>query len=307
MNTASKKTVSNRLTFRMPALLCAAAALALGALPNLRADGSKVHALVNFEVSDEYLTPRGMLVQNKGLTYQQLLLGFVDLYQGGSGELIDDVTFVPGVWADFTSRPIAIHVKGKGAADWVETDPIAGLSIKFAKVMKLDVTYTAFDMHILDIGTSQHLETKLSLDDSSYLGSFALNPYISYWKELDGKATAAANFNVPSSGYTDIGIDPGCKEGAWKFDAPLRMLLPEKNFYGTHFAKKSTVGLYEIGAKGTVSLDFMPKGYGFWSFHIGIKYMKFVDKNLQHLALGGGFGSPISGNTQVYAGFSTFF
>jgi hypothetical protein len=298
----------NRLNsaFRAIALLSALAALPFAAAPAARADDSKVDALVNFEVSDKYLTPRGMIVADHGLTYQQLLLGFVHLYHDDNG-FINDLTFVPGVWGDFTSHPIPIHVKGPGAADWVETDPIADLSTTFAKNFKLDLTYTAFDMHILDIGTSQHFNAQLAFDDSPYLKSFALHPYVLYWRELDGKATAAANFGVPSSYYFEAGIDPGAKVGPWKLEAPLRILLPNKNFYGTHFASNSTVGLYELGFKASTPMGFMPKGYGSWSFHIGVKYMKFVDKNLQHLALGGGFGAPVSDTFQTYAGVSTFF
>jgi hypothetical protein len=305
MKTALIQKISLNSACRAIALLSAMAALAFTATPAARADGSKVNVLVNFEVSDKYLTPRGMIVADHGLTYQQLLLAFVDLYK--SDGFISDVTFIPGVWADFTSHPIPIHLKGKGAADWVETDPIAGLSTKFAKDFKLDLTYTAFDMHILDIGTSQHFSAQLSFDDSPYLKDFALHPYVLFWQELDGKATAAANFKVPSSNYFDVGIDPSATIAAWKIEAPLRMLLPNTNFYGTHFAKHSTVGLYEVGLKASTNLGFMPAGYGSWSFHIGFKYMKFVDKNLQHLAISGGFGNPKTGTFQSYAGLSTFF
>ena len=305
MKTVLIQKIKLNSAFRTLALLSGVAVLAFADLPMARADNSNVNVLVNSEVSDKYLTPRGMIVADHGLTYQQLLLAFVNLYKGNG--FIDSLTFVPGVWADFTSHPIAIHASGRGAADWVETDPIAGLSLKFARDFKLDVTYTAFDMHILDIGTSQHLSTTLSFDDSSYLKDFALHPYVIFWRELDGKATAAANFGAPSSYYFDVGIAPSASIGSVKIEAPMNVLLPNSKFYGTHFASSSTVGLYELGLKGTVPVSFMPKGYGSWSFHAGVNYMNFVDKNLQHLALGGGFGNPVHDTFQVYAGLGTFF
>src|SRR5579862_8857274 len=55
---------------------------------------SRIDALFNLEFSNEYLTPRGMLVHDKGLTLQPLLIGLVDLYHGDS--FINNVTFVPG-------------------------------------------------------------------------------------------------------------------------------------------------------------------------------------------------------------------
>src|SRR4029077_5604157 len=128
-------------------------------------------------------------------------------------------------------------------------DPIAGVSIGFAKHFKLDVTYTAFNMQILDIGTSQHLDTKLSFDDTEYLKGFALHPYFEYWQELDGKATAA---DVPyivdpqgkhlgtgpgSSFYLEFGIAPSYtfEKPGLKLELPCRVLFPDERFYGEYY------------------------------------------------------------------------
>jgi hypothetical protein len=151
----------------------------------------RFHLLSNFEFSDKYLTPRGMIVQDSGLTFQWLGLGLFNVYKGDS--FLNDVTLVGGIWNDFATDPVSVHAPfgSSPKTHWVEIDPIAGISTTIAKNFKLDVTYTAFNMQILDIGTSQHLEVKLGYDDGAYLKAFALHPYVSYWKELVGKATAA--------------------------------------------------------------------------------------------------------------------
>jgi len=279
---------------------------------------SRLDALVNFEFSDKYLTPRGMLVHESGLTFQMLVLGLVNLYKGDT--FINDVTLVPGIWNDFSSKPVSIHPPfgSNPKTSWVEIDPIAGVSFGFAKHLKLDVTYTAFNMQILDIGTSQHLETKLSLDDTPWLKAFAIHPYFSYWQELSGKATAArVPFNVfanqagpPSSYYFDIGGSPGYtfeKLAGLKLEAPCRVLLPNKQFYGEFYDKASTVGLYELGVKGSIPMNFMPPGYGHWGFHAGFRYMSFVDKNLQGMQQFNAPGKATKESYQIYCGVSTFF
>jgi hypothetical protein len=270
---------------------------------------SRLHALVNFEVSDKYLTPRGMIVQDGGVTFQTLFLAFLNVYDGKPEAFVNNVTLVGGFWNDYATDAVAEHVPAAGSTttNFIEIDPIFGVSFTLAQDFKLDVTYTAFCMQILDIGTSEHLETKLSYNDTKLLGAFALHPYVSFWKELDNKATAAANFGVPSSYYFEVGIAPGVKLGDIKLEAPMRVLLPADDFYGETFAKSSTVGLYEVGLKASTSLKFMPKGYGFWDGHLGVRYMKFVDKNLQQLATDGGFGSPTKDTAQVYTGVSVFF
>ena len=180
------------------------------------------------------------------------------------------------------------------------------------------MTYTVFAMHILDIPTSQHLETKLGFDDSPFLKSFALHPYFLYWQELDGKATAA---QVPyavylgqsgkpdSSYYFELGVAPSYtfKDIGLKLEAPCRILLPNKEFYGEYYGSASSVGLFEVGVKASIPLNFMPQGCGHWSFHAGFKYMDFVDKNLQGMQEFNAPGHSVDHATQVYCGISTFF
>jgi hypothetical protein len=302
-------TSTTRLGGRLLRLL-ATLVVASSVMPRLHADDappSRVDALFDLEVADKYLTPRGMIVADHGVTFQALFLAFVNVYKGAPGDFINDVGLVPGFWNDYTTDPIAKHLGKTTYTDWVEIDPIMGVSVDFAKNFKLDVTYTEFGMQILDIGTSQQLETKLSYNDSDLLGALALHPFVSYWKELKGKATAAANFGVPDSYYFDVGIDPGCSVGAVKIETPISVLLPSSEFYGEPFAKHSTVGLWEAGVKATMPATFMPAGYGHWSVHAGVNYMDFVDKNLQQESIAGGFGPGKKDATQIYIGMSTFF
>ena len=139
---------------------------------------SKFHVVSNFEFADKYLTPRGMIVHDDGVAFQWLALGLLNVYHDET--FVSDVTLVGGVWNDFSSEGVSIDAPfGKGpTTSYVEIDPIAGVSVSFAKQFKLDVTYTAFAMQILDIGTSHHLETKLGFDDTPYLKAFALHPYL---------------------------------------------------------------------------------------------------------------------------------
>ncbi len=319
------KTPSTRARLLAAAILSAAAATALQ--PVLAEDApSRVHALFNFEFANEYVTPRGMLVRDRGLTIQPLMLAFISIYKGDS--FLNDVTFVGGAWNDLGTSAVSVHGPYGSVPKtvWTEIDPIAGLSFGLGKHFKLDVTYTAFAEQILDIGTSHHLETKLSFDDSEWLKAFALHPYVSYWQELDGKATDAALpggvIGLPpvnpsarhaapgSSYYIDVGVAPGYTfkdAGGLKIEAPMRVLLPDERFYGDFYAKSSAVGLYELGLKASMPANFMPEGFGHWSMHAGFKYLNFNDDNLYHLNAFNAPGKPTRDTVQVYVGFSTFF
>ncbi len=208
---------------------------------------SHVHFLLKTEFASGYTTPRGMIVRDQGLTIQPLLLMFVDLYQGG--QFINRVKAVGGVWNDLDTSGVSEHAPfgSDPKTHWTEIDPIGGLSISFAKRFTLDVTYTAFIEHILDIPDSQHLETKLSFDDSDFLGAYALHPYLLFWQELKGKSTSAdVPYDVlgpsPDSGdhphlgesfYFELGITPGYtfkNAGNLKLEAPAACSCPTRGF-----------------------------------------------------------------------------
>jgi len=298
-----------------------AAVLPTLATSTARADdaSSNVHALVAVNFANEYVTPRGMIVRDQGLTVQPLLLGLINVYHGDG--FINGVTLIPGVWNDLGTKGVSVHPPygSQPTTPWTEIDPIAGIEINFAKHFTLDVTYTAFVEQILDIGTSQHLDTKLSFDDSSYFKGFGFHPYVEYWQELDGKATDA---DVPylvfggkgsgpgSSYYFQVGIDPSYtfdKLAGLKVEVPVDVLLPSSDFYGEYYASPSTVGLVAAGLKGTLPLNFMPKGYGHWSVNAGFKYMNFVDDNLYNLNAFNAPGKATRDTWQFFAGISVFF
>jgi hypothetical protein len=292
--------------------------------PEAPPQGAKVNLLLNVEFADKYVTPRGQVVRDEGLTIQPLLLAFLTLYEGDS--FISSFKFVGGVWNDFGTEGVSKHAPfgSSPKTSYTEIDPIFGVSIGFAKVATLDVTYTAFVEQILDIDTSHHLEVKLSIDDSPLLKAFALHPYFLFWKELDGKSTAAqvpylvfgpspitGGSTPPGEGYYfEIGVAPGFTIkplGDLKIEFPCRILLPSEEFYGEWYDNASTVGLYELGAKASIPLKFMPQGYGHWSIHAGYKYMNFVDENLQGMNQFNAPGKRTEEIHQVYGGISVFF
>ncbi|MDD5141079.1 MAG: hypothetical protein PHY43_12565 [Verrucomicrobiales bacterium] len=262
---------------------------------------SRINLLVDLTVASHYLTPRGMDVSRQGMVFQPLMLAFFNVYK--SDDFINSATVVAGMWNCFgTSLLPSSDSNGTKKTGWYETDPIAGLSFGLAKNFKLDVTYTAFSMQIFNIPFSQHLETKLSFNDSDYLKAFALHPYVIYWQELSGKAVASTDANPSTSYYFDVGIAPGYtfEKCGVKLEAPCRILMADSDFYGTGAGGTTFVSLYEFGVKASMPLKFMPQGYGHWSANIGFKRQGFDNPNLR--ATQGEAGA-----TVVYGGVSTFF
>ncbi len=112
-----------------------------------------------------------------------------------------------------------------------------------------------------------------------------------------------------SSYYFELGVAPSYtfEKVGLKLELPARVLLPNKDFYGEYYSSASTVGLYEVGVKASMPLNFMPSGYGHWSAHLGFRYMGFVDKNLQDMQQFNAPGRSISETVQFYGGVTAFF
>jgi len=287
---------------------------------------SPIDLLLSVQFSNEYVTPRGMIVHDEGLTIQPLLLAFVNLYKGDT--FIDSAKIVGGVWNDYSTSPVSVNAPfgSQPRTHWTEIDPIFGISLDIWKHFELDVTYTAFVEQILNIGTSNHLDSKITFDDSDYLKAFALHPFFEYWQELTGKATdadvpyavfgpsrnSASHPDPGSSYYLNVGIDPQYTFGphvlgGLKIEAPCSVLLPNERFYGTYYGPSSTVGLFELGVKATVPITCMPANYGHWSVNAGFNYFNFVDNNLYHLNEFNAPQEPKRDTWQIYGGISAFF
>lgn len=237
-----------------------------------------IHALLQVDVSDHYITPRGLNVENEGVIFQPLFLVFWTLYSEPDA-FLQDVTLTTGVWS-------SIHTNESGADPgyWNEFDPIAGLGFKFAGGVKLDVNYTAFKSMVDSYPTSQHLEVKLSYDDSKlWGGGFALNPYVAYWQELEDKATVVFDPSTSEeSYYFTIGINPTFKAGPVKIELPTFINLVDNDFYQKFDGTGGGDGLavFCTGIKASIPLTFVPKELGFWSLYAGVKYYHLDNEGL---------------------------
>jgi len=237
-----------------------------------------IHALLQLDFSDHYITPRGLNVENEGLIFQPLFLVFWDLYSSKDG-FLQDITLTTGVWSSFHTRE-----SGADPGHWNEFDPIAGLGFKFADHWKLDLNYTAFRSMVDSYPTSHHLEVKLGFDDSKFLGAFALNPYIAFWKELENKATVAFNpATSEESYYFTVGVSPSFKAGPVKFEFATYINIVDGDFYQKFDGTGGGSGLAVFGTevKVSVPLSFIPKDMGFWTLYAGVKYYHLSNDGLR--------------------------
>lgn len=303
--------LNDRLARQARASLLALAVTGAALIPSARAEGdprSRIHGLIQVEVSDHYITPRGLHIENEGIVIQPLLLLFWNLYASETS-FIDDVTLTTGVWNSVHSN------KNPGEADpshWNEIDPFAGLTFKFADSWTFDLFYTGFQSQTDSYTTSTNLSLKLTYADK-WFEKLSINPYVEYFDEISNKATVAFGQEDDTGYYFQIGATPTVPlPKGMKLKFPTYVSLVSSNFYHKIDGSNggSGVGLFSTQAR----LDFpikMPAGYGFWNGYVGVQYYHLVNDGLLdgNRVLGAkGFTTDEDKNLfQFHTGFSVFF
>jgi len=232
---------------------------------------SWIHVLLITDFSDKYITPRGLLVSNEGMTNQDIGLVFWDLYHSkDSNSFLNDITLTTGGFFDFDTV-----ASGAGRnTNWVEFDPIAGIAYKFLNNWKLETNYTSFVSPQGDYPTSSHLQVQLTYNDS-FSKVLSINPYVAYWQELSHKATVDLDNATSRRGYYfTVGIDPTIDLSCCKIEFPTYINLVSNYFYQQFNGMPGGdgIGVFGTEAKISVPLKFIPKSAGFWTLYAGVKY-----------------------------------
>ena len=132
-----------------------------------------VHGFDDLAFKNDYLTPRGLLVTNKGLTIQ-ILNGFVaPVYSSASGP-ISDVSLVTGVWND-------LNPGHQNAPTYNEFDAFGGINFSIYKDWIAGIQYVAFISPPGNFKTEHNVEFSLRYEDNMrWLSPISVNPMQNY-------------------------------------------------------------------------------------------------------------------------------
>ena len=267
--------------------------------------GSNVNAVVAWDASDHYITPRGLNVEDKGLIVQPLMLLLWKLHSANQGA-VADVTLTTGIWNSLHSHPA-----GARPTRWNEIDPILGVAVKFRKGFTVDLSTTAFYTPTDSYETSVHAAVKLIYNDSFRKG-LTVNPYIAYWRELKNKSTVMFNSATSEeSGYLTLGATPtfGLGSGGSLLEVAAFANIAGSSFYQRFDGSDggSGLALVSVSPKVSVPLKFLGVTYGAWKAYGAVSYFHLRNEGLLD-------GNQVLANptrqsnlTQFHGGISVFF
>jgi hypothetical protein len=256
-----------------------------------------IHGFVDVTFLNDYITPRGLLVTNTGLTTQILSGLSLDLYKDKGG-FINDISFTGGVWNDLWSEQ---HDHAVGP--WNEFDWFVGTNVIFAQNWNFGVQYIDFIPPAADLATSfpateHNIEFSLSYDDTSWGWLIPIHPYAKLFYAISGPSTVVLG-DQGGTYDVELGIVPTFDTMKYT-GMPLVLTAPtwvtvgpssywNRNNAGTSVCGAlssspcalSNAGVFTTGLNAKLALDsIVPKRLGSWYVKAGAAYYYIINQAL---------------------------
>lgn len=241
-----------------------------------------LHFVVDLNMNSDYYTPRGLLVEDDGISFHLLVLGILDLYKASTGA-VNSVTLTAGFWNNFQTI--------FRESPYNEVDPIIGVDVTIFKNWTLGATYVPFISPPHDFDTEHNIEFKIAYDDTDVLGAWAVHPYIKPFWNFSGDSPVV--LGQPQSWDFETGINPSVQffqdtKTPLKINFPIFAAWGGKAWYG---GPGTFLGHVSPGIIFSIPLaEVIPPDYGIWSFYAGVAYSRIVNDNLFEA------GNIVSGN-----------
>lgn len=263
---------------RVAAALAASVALASFAAPVLGEEaGASIHGFAEARVQPHYITPRGLLVTNAGVT-SQILTGLVFLTS-------DNTSVVLGLWNDINSDPNVPPPQPNKVGAWNELDYFAGINWTPLPRLKLGASYVTFLSPPGAFETEQNIEFTANWDDSTKARKGSLQPYAKFFWAVDGDSTVV----LGKRGNTfdvELGVGPTTKLGNWTVSMPTWITVgPSEYWDGRARAigfqpSGSNLGVFSTGLAVKTDARFIPARLGRWYLTSGVQYYNLLNGNL---------------------------
>lgn len=257
------------------------------------ATSPQIHGFFDSPFKTAYITPRGLVVEDKGLVWQPVVGLVFPLPDIG----LKNMSLVAGIW-----NSVNTHQGDPRVGAWNEMDVFVGVGGQITKELRIDIDYEAWNFPQATLGkpSTEHVsQTKLSYNDAKFWGDsgFALNPYLNFFWSISGSSTVVLG-KTGSTYYFEPGIVPTY---TIKGSTPITLSVPtyvsigDPGYWGKGgdalHKSDGSIGVFSTGITATVPLNFIPVQYGHWHAEAGLLYYYLINDALLRA------GGLISGNT----------
>lgn len=245
---------------------------------SLKEEPSKWWTLtVGFDIVTAYYG-RGFIVEDDGFIFQPYasFAAKALTWEGGG------LTFDVGTWNSVHSKETDADLLGGSSVDaWFECDLLTGATVE-VEPFSVRLSYAMYANPNRGADPIHEFIATIALDDSGWMGDFALNPAITIAQELGDDS--GDGFDGHGT-YFEAGVTPGVtfdlgpiKEARLNF--PMLIGLSINDYYQFENTagrvEGDTFGYFQGGARLLIPLP-MPEGWGAWTFSAGVSVIVFGD------------------------------
>lgn len=235
---------------------------------------------------------RGILQERDGFIWQPYAGLNITPYRGEG--FIKSFSVNVNTWNSIHSNKT--FASGSGPTNWYESDAIVGFTLGLTDYVTTNLSYVVFAFPNGSYPTAQELDWNIAFNDSSFLGKFALNPYMLWVFEVDNVSFG----DVEGEGiYLQLGVKPSYvlfEEADYPVTLalPLTVGLSVSDYYDEPGpdGRNQTFGFFDAGLVASVPLSFIDSDYGAWS----------VSASVDMLALSGTLATANRGDGTFFVG-----
>jgi hypothetical protein len=207
-------------------------------------------------VADKYIY-HGYILENQGAIIQPEFEVLARFYSGEG--ILTKASLRLYVFSSFQTHESRDEKTDAMIHAWYEVQVETGIVLELAKHFTFSASYVRFESPNYAFIASNAAEFILSVDDSEWLGAYALHPHVSWFRPFPGGWQSS-----DEGSYFEFGIEPersfGKSERKVTVSFPIAVGLGQKRYYlGEHF------GFFSAGVALTVPLAFIPSSWGEWS------------------------------------------
>ena len=235
--------------------------------------GWELHGFGDVSVKSDYVTPRGLVVVDDGVTVQ-VLNGLVFASPDG-------FAFHAGTWVDLNPG----YNKLENTTTVNEFDFFFGVSGQIAPKLTAGVEYSQFisGQPSVAFKDERNIEFSLKYADGDKDSKVTVNPYAKLFWAFDSKSSTVVLGKAGGTFDVELGAVPTYKfEGGGSISAPTWVTVGPKTYWGKRgdLIDDSNFGVFSTGLKGSVPLTFFKGGAGA-SVYAQVQYYHLINDNLE--------------------------
>jgi hypothetical protein len=276
--------------------LAAAALLTCLAAPAAAQNGPNTGAMKvsgGMDFTNAYFF-RGIRQETDGLIMYPYLDVGLSLFTGEDSLKSFGVNF--GTWNSLHQNSVSGSQNPRNRKLWYESDFYATLGFVVSGGVSVGATYTAYTSPNDGFTTVKEVSFKFGVDDTPYLKTWSVKPYVVIATELDtGTGTGQADggfcqgtFVNGCSGagtYMEIGASPGYSAPKWSLAVPVKVGIGLVDYYqalytdenGAVVGLNDKFGYFSVAGVGTMPFTKMGSKFGSWNLHGGVEFQKLGD------------------------------